>query len=1262
MKPEVVDTGIEVIGCVPWGTHFCQFYQSQEDLLRVLVPYFSAGLQNNEFCMWVTADPLTAAAARKALARAVPDLAERLSTGQIEILPHTSWYLAGGTFDLKRVLNGWIDKLNRARSAGYTGMRVTGNTAWLEKKDWNGFTEYEAAINGVIGEHRMIALCTYSLEKCGAAEVMDVIRNHEFALVRRDGKWELIENAVHKQAKQALLDSERKYRQLVESLQEGVWVIDRDARTTFANPRMAEMLGYTSEEMLGRDLLSFVDEQHLDMARERMERRRKGISERVEFEFRRKDGSPLHAFISAAPLTDDAGAFSGVIAGIVDITERKIMEDGLRRSEERYRGLYQSVAGGIVMQDGNGSIVEANSVAREILGLTMDEITGRTSFDPEWRAVREDGSPFPGEEHPGMIALRTGQSVRGVTMGVFNPARQEDRWILINAEPLRDPSDGRVQSVATTFVDITGRRQAELALRESEEKYRLLFQNMAEGFALYELLYDQEGRPCDWRILEVNDAYTEHTGLARERVTGRRAGELFPEAIPQYLTCFAGVVARQRPERFETYSPVGRHQRVTVFPAGAHRFACVVEDISKTVEAERRTSLLADTASELLRSDSPQLVVNSLCARVMDYLDCQAFFNFLADESAGRLRLNAFAGISEEQAHEIEWLDYGVAVCGCAARDHCRLVAENIRETPDPRTELVKSYGIQAYACHPLIAQDHLLGTLSFGTRTRISFTEEELSLMKAVADLVAIAMQRKKTKDELRETGSYLDNLLNYANAPIIVWDPDLRITKFNQAFQRLTGHSEAEALGQHLAMLFPDETREASLSHIARTAAGERWETIEIPIRRKDGLVRTVLWNSANIQSSDGRATVSTIAQGQDITERKQAELALRETRDYLDNLLNYANAPIIVWDPDLRITKFNRAFQRLTGRSEAEALGQQLAILFPERSSEESLSHIRRATTGERWESVEIPILRVDGVVRTVLWNSANIHAPGGQELLATIAQGQDITERKEAEEAVRKLNDTLRQRAAELEVANKELEAFAYSVSHDLRTPLRSIDGFSLALLEDYWDRIDDQGKDYLNRVREASQTMGQLIDDMLDLSRVTRAEMHWKKVDLSGMARRIAANLQEGDPKRSVELAIASDIQAYGDPALLRAVLENLLGNAWKFTGKRDRARIEFGAGREDGRRVFFVRDNGVGFDPNFADRMFEPFQRLHRKKDFPGTGIGLATVKRIVNRHGGLIWAENMVGGGATFHFTLNERSGRRQDGERSEEGNDTAD
>jgi PAS domain S-box-containing protein len=377
-------------------------------------------------------------------------------------------------------------------------------------------------------------------------------------------------------------------------------------------------------------------------------------------------------------------------------------------------------------------------------------------------------------------------------------------------------------------------------------------------------------------------------------------------------------------------------------------------------------------------------------------------------------------------------------------------------------------------------------------------------------------------------------------------------------------------------------------------------------------------------------------------DRTERHNAEEALRTASAYNRSLIEASPDPLVTIGPEGKITDVNHATEAVTGYPRTELIGTDFSNYFtdPQKARKGYEQVFRDGIV----KDYELELRHRDGRLTSVLYN-ASVYRDNSGKVVGVFAAARDITERKRAEEEIRKLANELElrvaQRTTQLEAANKELEAFAYSVSHDLRAPLRGIDGFSSALLEDYAEKLDENGKDYLQRVRAATQRMGKLIDDMLDLSRVTRSDIHIQSVNLSTLAEEIAAELRRTAPERRVNFDISTGLTTAGDPPLMRIVLENLLGNAWKFTGKTPSPRIEFGQTQTYQRQTFFVRDNGVGFDMQYADRLFGAFQRLHPSSEFPGTGVGLATVQRIIHRHGGRVWAESAVGLGTTFYFTL---------------------
>jgi PAS domain S-box-containing protein len=347
--------------------------------------------------------------------------------------------------------------------------------------------------------------------------------------------------------------------------------------------------------------------------------------------------------------------------------------------------------------------------------------------------------------------------------------------------------------------------------------------------------------------------------------------------------------------------------------------------------------------------------------------------------------------------------------------------------------------------------------------------------------------------------------------------------------------------------------------------------------------------------------------------------------------------------MYDDQGRFIRWNEYFKTITGYSDEELVRMTPldVVLENERAS---LRHTMETVLATKHVSAELSIVSKDGSVRPHFLTGNLIEFENKQ---CVIGMGIDITERKQAEENLKRyhehLEELVRERTINLEATNKELESFSYSASHDLRAPLRTIEGFSQALLEDYKDKLDIRGNDYLMRIKAATQHMALLIEDMLKLSRITRTEMNIGKVNLTRIAQSVIDELQKSQPQRHVDIRIANGLEVRADAGLMSIVLENLLCNAWKFTEKQAEAVIEFGLTAQDGKKVYFIRDNGAGFDMAFADKLFSPFQRLHSMEEYPGTGIGLATVRRIINRHGGKIRAEGQTGKGATFYFSLQE-------------------
>jgi PAS domain S-box-containing protein len=443
--------------------------------------------------------------------------------------------------------------------------------------------------------------------------------------------------------------------------------------------------------------------------------------------------------------------------------------------------------------------------------------------------------------------------------------------------------------------------------------------------------------------------------------------------------------------------------------------------------------------------------------------------------------------------------------------------------------------------------------------------------------------------------------------------------------------------------------EPRDPTPSDLRLIAIAQHLAEIAIQRHRSDAVLRAAHADLerrvAERTEELARAIAALRAQ---IEARGAAERGLLERERSLIDAQQLAHCGSWEWDVENDRVLWSDELYRIFGVSVQglpTTLAGFLASVVPEDRPgvEES---IRRSFETHEPFAGEERIMRPDGTIRHLV-TRGHVEVDADGRVVRMTGSCADATEQKKAEAEIRSLNSELEARVAErtqqLQAANRELEAFSYAVSHDLRAPLRSIDGFSAILLEDYTDKLDEPGVGYLRRVRAATLRMSQLIDDILLLSRVTRSELHGERIDLTLIATEVAEGLRASAPSRLVTFEIAPGVVAQGDARLLRAALENLLGNAWKFTSHHTTARIEFGVLQEDGVPVYFVRDDGVGFDMRFRNELFRPFTRLHGSDGFEGTGVGLATVQRIIQRHGGRIWAEGAEERGATFYFTLHE-------------------
>ncbi|MEI6435879.1 MAG: PAS domain S-box protein [Bacteroidota bacterium] len=924
--------------------------------------------------------------------------------------------------------------------------------------------------------------------------------------------------------------------------------------------------------------------------------------------------TPLNKYFSISVYCPFKGSFVTVFE---NITERKKADEYLKISEVKLKNLVTNMPVGVLLQGPNADIKLCNSKALELLGLTEDQLMGRTSFDPNWNVIHEDGSPFPGNTHPVPQAIATRLPVRSVIMGVYRPSTNDRAWLLVDAVPQLN-GDGTVNHVICSFIDISKRKQVEEELRESELKYRLLTENTADVIWVLNLttgkftyispsVFQLRGFTAEEAMLEtLEDSLTPESIIVVKEAIAKDINNFI--AHPEIPNSFINEVQQYCKNGQIIWIEVSTQYRYS--PTGDIEVVGVSRNIDERKNAENAQRASEEKFKAIIETSPDGIAITALDGTIQ-FVTAKVVSMWGYDSTEELIGRNTMEFVHPDYHEKAIFL-----------------ITEmfNGNLTGAEEYLMVRKDGSTFY-CE---ANANILRDAS-NNPTGVLYIERDITNRKRAE--VAL----KESEDKFRTVFYISPDAITLSRLS------DNVIFSINKGFTDIMGYSEEDVVGKSSLQLdlWVDLTDRARMFEILNTTG--KVENFEAWFYTKNMELRHGLMSLIIIDINGEKHALNIT---RDITERKQAEKILSETNAYLENLINYANAPIIVWDPQFRITRFNHAFEHLTGLTENEVLGQSLEILFPPALAENSMQLISATLTGERLETVEIQIQHNDNSVRTVLWNSATIFTSDGKTPFATIAQGQDITARKKTEAV-------LLQAKKDAELANKAKSIFLANMSHEIRTPLNAIIGFSQLMNRD--KSLSDTQKDYNTSIIRSGEHLLMLINDILELSKVEagRIVLNPVNVDLPVLFNDLQLIFKEKAQSKHLRFVFetAADLPRHVlvDESKLRQIFINLIGNALKFTNEGGiTVRIWLDKVTEVPGRLFVeIQDSGPGIPEHELTNLFKHFvQTTAGIKKGIGTGLGLALSQELAQLMGGKISVSSEVGKGSLFKFYVEIKEG----------------